>query len=283
MIDALLLFLQAAPATAAGPLPSDPVPADWRPIPDDELMVMTLADGRVVTIRLAGPQAPQHVANVRALARAHWWDGLTVYRVQENWVVQWGDQSERKPLADGVVKVPAAEYDLAAGFHPAQRLARADAYSAASGITADGWAVAGDGAGAGWLTHCYASVGVARDAAPDTGSGTELFAPLGGSARRLDRNYTIVGRVIDGMGTLAALPRSAAPMGMYATAAERIPIATVRLASDLPAASRPHWQYRSADNPRFAAMIALREHPGGMVALGGVDVCDVPLAVRRAE
>ena len=46
----------------------------------------------------------------------------------------------------------------------------------------------------------------------------------------------------------------------------------------------PHkWQYRAADNPRFAALIAGKEHPTGLTALGGIDVCDVPLPVRRAE
>ena len=91
-------------------------------------------------------------------------------------MAQWGDpaekDAERRPLPADVVKVPAAEYDIA-GFAPAQRLIRADAYSNASGITADGWPVATDGT-ASWITHCYGSVGVARDSSPDTGSGSEL-------------------------------------------------------------------------------------------------------------
>ena len=215
------------------------------------------------------------------LALAHWWDGTSVYRVQDNWVAQWGDVTEKKPLPAGVAARPAAEYDIA-GFAPAVRLMRHDAYSMASGITADGWPVATDGTHA-WLAHCYGTVGVARDASPDTGTGAELFTPLGGSARRLDRNYTIVGRVIDGMDYLSALPRSRAEMGMYATAAEATPIVSVRLASDMPAAERPHYQYRAADNPRFAAMVAAKANPEPpTVSLGGIDVCDVPLATRRA-
>jgi peptidylprolyl isomerase len=280
-----LLAAQAAPATT---LPSDPVASDWRPIPDDELLVMTLAGNRTVVIRLAPRSAPEHVANVRRLAQAKWWDGQSVYRVQEGWVAQWGDPndddvpgkpSQRKPMPANVVKVPAAEYDIAT-FAPAQRLARADAYSTASGITADGWPVATDGK-ASWVTHCYGTVGVARDSSPDTGSGSELFTPIGQAARRLDRNYTIVGRVIEGMQYLSALTRSEAPLGVYATAAERTPIVSARLASDIPAAERPHFEYRAADNARFAAMLDLRLHPKGLVALGGIDVCDVPLAARR--
>jgi cyclophilin family peptidyl-prolyl cis-trans isomerase len=286
---ALLLALAAVqaahavpvPAAAAtAPLPSDAADEDWRPIPDDELLVMTLAGGRTVAIRLAASYAPEHVANVRRLALAHWWDATSVYRVQENWVTQWGDQTEKKPLPAGVTPRPAPEFDIAA-FHPAQPLA-ADAYAAATGITADGWPVATNGTAA-WLTHCYGTVGVARDTLPDTGSGAELFMPVGGSARRLDRNYTIVGRVIEGAGFLSGLPRSDTPMGMYATAAERLPIISVRLASDMPAPSRPHYQYRAADNPRFAALIASKRDPKPpTVGLGGLDVCDVALATRRA-
>src|SRR3954470_17254454 len=134
---ALLAAIQAAPTPPAPPLSSDAAPADWRPIPDDELMVITLTGNRTIVIRLAARLAPEHVANVRKLALAHWWDGTSVYRVQENWVTQWGDATEKKPLPDSIVKVPAAEYEVAAG-PLAQRLSRADAYSQISGVTADG-------------------------------------------------------------------------------------------------------------------------------------------------
>ena len=282
MIAPLLALLAAvAPQSAAAPSPSDPLPADWKPIPDDELLVMTLGNGHDVVIRLAPGYAPEHVANVRRLANAHWWDGTSVYRVQENWVAQWGDATEKKPLPDDVVAVPAAEYEIAA-FAPAQRMAKADAYSTASGITADGWPIATDGTAA-WLAHCYGTVGVARNASPDTGTGAELFTPIGESARRLDRNYTIVGRIIEGMQYLSALPRSDAEMGVYATEAERTPIVTARLASDIPAAERPHFEYRAADNARFAALIAKRAHPEPPTVAIGADVCDVSLPTRRVD
>ncbi|MEI5688633.1 peptidylprolyl isomerase [Sphingomonas kyungheensis] len=276
------LLLAAAPLQAAAATPADPIDADWQAVPDDELLVMTLASGKQVVIRLAPAFAPAHVANIRALARARWWDDASVYRVQENWVAQWGDATEKKPLPAGITDHPAAEFEIA-GFQPAVRLAKADSYSSASGITADGWPVATNGRQA-WLTHCYGMVGVARDALPSTGSGAELFTPIGQSARRLDRNYTVVGRIVDGMGYLSALPRSDAPMGVYADPAERTGIVSVRLASDMPAAGRPHFQYRRADNPRFAAAVAKREHPDApTVGLGGAAVCDVLPAVRRAR
>ena len=270
----------AAPKSPKAAVSSSAEEGDWRPIADDAILVMTLGGGGRVVIRLDPERAPGHVANIRRLARAHWWDGESVYRVQDNWVAQWGDATEKKPLPDGITPVPLPEYDFPA--RPlAQKLERADAYARVTGISADGWPVASDGKTE-WIAHCYGTVGVARNDSPDTGTGAELFMPLGGSARRLDRNYTVVGRVIEGAGFLSALPRSSAPMGVYATAAERMPIISVRLAADLPPAERPHYQYRAADNPRYAALIARKVHPEPpTVALGGVDVCDVPLETRR--
>ncbi len=281
MLSLFLLAAAPVPQAAPAPSPADPVEADWRAIPDDEMLVITLANGKQVMIRLAAAMAPAHVGNIRTLARTHWWDGTSVYRVQENWVAQWGDATEKKPLPAGVSDRPAAEFEIAA-FRPAVRMSKADSYSTASGITADGWPVATDG-GQAWLTHCYGMVGVARDALPSTGSGAELFTPIGQSARRLDRNYTVVGRIVEGMRYLSALPRSEAAMGVYADARERTGIVSVRLASDIPAAERPKFQYRSADNPRFAAAVARRENPEApTVGLGGAAVCDVLPAVRRA-
>ncbi|NJR80261.1 peptidylprolyl isomerase [Sphingomonas corticis] len=279
----LLAPVQAvAPATP--PAPHDPLPADWRAIPDDEVMIVTLAGGRTVVVRLAATYAPLHVENIRRLARARWWDGASVYRVQENWVAQWGDATEKKPLPVGVaVSVPPEfETQAPAAAVPAARMARADTHSTFSGITADGWPVGADGAGHQWLTHCYGMVGVARDADPTSGTGAELFTPIGQSARRLDRNYAVAGRVIEGMKWLSALPRSDAPLGVYPTAEERLPIVSAVLASDLPAAARPRFQYRAADNPRFLAALRRRENPPApTIGSGAIDVCEMPLETRR--
>ncbi|WP_294333674.1 peptidylprolyl isomerase [uncultured Sphingomonas sp.] len=277
------LAAQTSPQTAAparpAPAAAEPLPEDWHDIPDDEILLLQLQGGHQVAIRLAARFAPAHVSNIRKLATARWWDGESVYRVQENWVAQWGDASEKKPLPPELLTRPPAEFEIGA-FTPAQRLSKPDSYASATGITADGWPIASDGKAA-WLTHCYGMVGVARDQLPDTGSGSELFTPIGQSARRLDRNYTVVGRIVEGMQYLSALPRSGAAMGVYATAAERTGILWVKLASQLPADERPHFQYRAADNARYAAMIALRENPAPPTVATGLNVCDLPAAVRR--
>ncbi len=275
---------QATPTPApAPPLPSDPVAADWVAVPDDEILVFTLANGHGFTLRLAPAYAPAHVANIRALARARWWDTATsVYRVQDNYVAQWGDATEKKPLVPGVADGIAAEYDMA-GPTAVARLAKSDPYAQWAGYSADGWPLAGSGARQ-WLPHCYGMVGVARDLAPSVGSGAELYTVIGHAPRALDRNIAVVGRVVDGIEWLSSLPRGTGELGFYATPAERSPIVSARLASDLPAATRPHFQYREARNSRFTAWIAGRENrtpPFFTVPAGGADICNALPPVRR--
>lgn len=272
------LALQA-PAALAQTASAEAAAEDWRDIPPDEVMMITFQDGRQVYIRLAPRYAPGHVANIRKFTEARWWDGASVYRVQENWVTQWGDATEQKPLPPTILARPPAEFEIGP-FAAAQRLSKADAYSTVSGVTADGWPIASDGKAA-WLTHCYGMVGVARDSLPDTGTGAELFTPIGQSARRLDRNYTVVGRIIEGMQIMSAFPRSNAAMGVYANPRDRSPIASVRLLSQLPEEDRVTFQYRAADNARYAALIASRENPAPPTIATGVSVCDLPVGVRR--
>ncbi|WP_188659876.1 peptidylprolyl isomerase [Sphingomonas metalli] len=277
----------AAPAPAAAPpaapTPADPLSEDWVTIPDDEMLILTLARGGTVAIRLAAPYAPVHVANIRRLAAARWWDaGASVYRVQDNYVAQWGDATEKKPLPADVVANPPPEYERA-GASAVARLGRRDPYADWAGFSRDGWPLAGNFQTE-WLPHCYGMVGVARDLAPSTGSGAELYAVIGHGPRALDRNVAIVGRVVDGIERLSSLPRGTGDLGFYVGEGERAPIASARLASDLPEAGRPRFQYRRSDNPRFTAWIAGRENrqpPFFVVPAGGADICNAMPPVRR--
>lgn len=270
---------QQAPATETADWRA--IESDWRAIPADELLVMDLAGGRRVIIRLAGAYTPEHVANVRALARARWWDGTTVYRVQDNWVTQWGGAGiGKQDLPPGVQPSPAAEFEFQ-GFPVAHRLERSDAYSAASGLTADGWAIASNGTH-GWLAHCYGTVAVAHGQ-QDTGSGAELFVSISSRTRRIDRDFAIVGLVIEGMHHLSSLPRADGG-GFYETVEEQAPIVSVRLGSEVTDGEPLLFEYRATDNERYAALIEKTVNAGPPARrLGGIDVCDVPLETRRVE
>lgn len=280
---ALMSLFGIAPAPVQDASPQA-IAADWHAVPDDELLVMTLAGGRQVYIRLAPRYAPAHVGNIRKLAQAHWWDGTSVYRVQDNYVAQWGDVSEEKPLPPEVLPRLPAEYDWP-GYDGVTRFARPDPYAVTTGFSADGWPLGSDGTRS-WLTHCYGMVGVARNLAPDTGSGSELYTIIGHAPRHLDRNIALVGRVIAGIEHLSSLPRGTDQMGLYAAGQTPVPILSVRLGSQLPADERPRFEYRATDNARFAAWLRARENrepPFFTVPAGGADICNAMPEVRRAR
>ena len=289
---ALLAAAQAAPAPAPAPAPKPTAaqlaaaaPASaWGAIDPQDLLLIDFADGRRSVIWLAPAFAPVHVANIRTIARSGWWKDATVYRVQDNYVTQWGDATEKKPPAAGIVPKPPAEYEWAWGAHGvAVDNPYRDAYATRTGFTPSGWAVAGDGARQ-WLPHCYGMVGVARDLAPDTGTGGDLYTVIGHAPRHLDRNIALVGRVIDGMAALSALPRgTGGGLGLYEDPKQRVPIKRIAIAADLPAEDRPAFEYLRPDAPVFEATLEARANRGGpffTVPAGATDLCNVMVPVR---
>jgi len=284
---AAALLVGAAPAKkllTPNDLVTQAPPAAWRAIPADDLVVLDLANGGRVVIQLAPQFAPVHVANIKALARGHYWDGATVYRVQDNYVAQWGLNESDKPWPAGVVAKPPAEYTRSLKGLAITRLGSPDPYAPGAGFAA-GWPVAYSAKG-GWadLAHCYGSVGVGRDLSPDTGTGGELYAVIGHGPRQLDRNIALVGRVVDGIDRLSTLPRGTEALGFYKDKAQYAPIARIRIASDIPAAERPAYEVMDTASPTFARYLKLRanRHDDFYIRpAGGVDLCNVQVPVRK--
>ena len=256
----------------------------WRDVDPENLMVIDFKNGKRVVVQLAPQFAPVHVANIKALAKAGWWTGAAVYRVQDNYVAQWGNNESEKPVPPGVVAKPPAEYErrlAGLAIHP---LGSADAYAPKAGFTL-GWPIAYDPKGkTANLTHCYGSVGVGRDLSPDTGMGGELYAAIGHAPRHLDRVIAVVGRVVEGIENFSSLPRGTEALGFYKERSSDVPIAQVRLAADIPAAERPSFQYMDTASPSFAAYVRLRANRKDDFYIrpaGGVDLCNAPVPVRR--
>lgn len=286
----LLAALAATPAFAADLPPATPAavvaqaPATaWQAIPADDLLVMTLEGDKRVVIQLAPGLSPRHVANIVMLAKAHWWDGTSINRVQDNYVVQWGDATEKKPMPPGLSVTSADDYGLPLANRrlAVTPLPYPDPYAPSTGFVA-GWPVAMDGDAA-WLPHCYGYVGVGRNVSPDAGTGAELYAVIGQAPRQLDRNIAVVGRVIEGMATLSSLPRGSGDLGFYTPREHPVPIVTVRLASDLPEAERPRFAMMDTTSPSFAQYLRLRANRKDDFydrPAGGVDLCNAPVPVK---
>ncbi|MGQ0558602.1 MAG: peptidylprolyl isomerase [Sphingosinicella sp.] len=260
--------------------------ADWREVAPEDLLVMDLAEGGRVIVELAPDFAPVHIANVRAFARGGWWNNANIYRVQDNYVAQWGNGDAEVTLPTGVERTPPAEYDRPLQGLSPRPLGFPDSYAPMAGH-AGGWPIAWDPeSGRAWLAHCYASVGVGRGLAPDTGTGGELYAVIGHAPRHLDRNIATIGRVVEGIALLSARPRGTGNLGFYDTARNErpIPIRAVRLAADMPEAERPRFEALRSDSEAFSAYVTGRANRGGSffnVPAGGVDLCNVNVPVRR--
>jgi peptidylprolyl isomerase len=288
----LLLFTAAALLIGAAPAKKSLTPNDivaaapasaWKTIAPDDLLVLDLASGGRVVIQLAPAFAPVHVANIQALARGKYWDGATIYRVQDNYVAQWGLNESDKPWPAGVTAKPPAEYTRALTGLAVKPLGFADPYAPGAGFV-DGWPVAYSPK-AGWanLAHCYGSLGVGRDLSPDTGTGGELYAAIA-PIRHLDRNIAVVGRVIDGIDKLSSLPRGTKALGFYEDKGAFVPIASIRIASTIPAAERPAYEYLDTASASFAAYLRVRANRKDDFYIrpaGGVDLCNVNVPVRK--
>jgi cyclophilin family peptidyl-prolyl cis-trans isomerase len=257
------------------------------------------------------------VGNIRKLAAAKWWDGTSVNRVQDNYVVQWGDATEKKALPEGLANLSLAKTVNPYETEPENPFSYANVGSAiwtgstdarpaegrypfttnkhvydAYGSSAlwSGWPVGlrYDGKKKkdlkiiAWPVHCYGMVGVGRNLSPDTGTGAELYTVIGHAPRHLDRNIALVGRVIEGIEHLSSLPRGTGGLGFYEKEEERVPILSVRMGNDV--ADLPAFVYLSTESASFAAYAdarANRRDPFFNVPAGGADICNIPVPVRR--
>jgi len=324
------LTLVAAAEPSAAPMPGvspgeviAAAPADhWVRIAPADLLVMELAPDaagkprRVVIQLIAAPISEPWVANIRKLAAAHWWDGTAIVRVQDNYVVQWGDPdgedaAKAKPLPNGVAALSETDglrkRDYVVGLPqdfsdqtgsrfpvPPPRLP-ADSYARnphfykswpmANDTKGRAASVAGGGGGyQAWPVHCYGMVGVGRNISPDMGSGAELYTVIGHAPRHLDRNIALVGRVVEGIEHLSSLPRGTGELGFYETPAERTVIRQVRLASDLPQGERPALEYLDSASESFARYADARSNRKDAffnIPAGGADICNIPVPIRK--
>jgi peptidylprolyl isomerase len=264
-------ILQAAPA------------ADWRAIEPENTLYLEIPSGRVV-IELAPAYAPVNVAAVRKLVREGYFDGSAIIRSQDNYVVQWA-RAEDDPRAKAMaaVKLKPEFWRVMDGGLPFTKLGYVDTYAPEVGFSA-GFPVARDPRSREtWLVHCYGSVGVGRDNAADSGNGAELYAVIGQSPRNLDRNITLVGRVVQGIEKLSVMPRGSGPMGFYEKPAQWTPIASTRVAADVPAAERVELQALRTESATFKTVVATRasrKEEWFREPVGKIGVCNVPLPVR---
>jgi len=249
-VVALCLTLPFALAT---PVTGQPADDAWRNLDPERTLIMSVA-GRSISIELSPDLAPLHVDRIREIVRAGLFDGGAIIRSQDNYVTQWSTRDSTEFEADPMPP----EFEASGLLEPFYRLPDPDTYAPETGFVG-GFPVARDpAAGITWGTHCYGAVGVARGGEPTSGDGTSLYVIIGEGPRHLDRNVSIVGRVVAGMEHLSTMPRGSGAMGFYGESAPPIRIDSVRVESDLDPERRTHVQIMRTDSDAFHAFVQSR-------------------------
>ncbi len=288
----------AACATRPSALDAATVNTTWRAVDPDNLVLLTLAEG-VVAIELFPEAAPATADSFRKAVRSGFYDGEYFYRVIEGHVAQAGREFDAELAAWPGLPLEAERRISAEGFRPH---GNADLFAPEVGHRA-GFAVGRD-SGREWLLNCPGTVGMARDAAPDTGA-TEFFVPLQ-PRRYLDRNYTVFGRVIAGLEHIHGLarvdpfteeetaalysddPELAAQMRAYRRSRlEPNVILSAAVAADLPAAERPSFEVMDTASAEWAALKeSKRDYTANTAFVVDpprvLDICTLPVPTRRA-
>jgi len=259
--------------------------SDWRHLDPDNTLYMQLSNGLVV-FELAPKFAPAHIANIRNLVSNRYFDGLSIIRSQDNYVVQWGDvnagTNSARTQGNALAVLELEAYRNAKNL-PFTALASRDAYADEVGFS-DGFPVGRDGAdGRAWLTHCYGMLGVGRGNSPRSGNGAELYVVTGHAPRHLDRNVTLVGRVVHGIEHLTTLPRGTGPLGFYENETEYVPIESIRFGSELAEDERLAIELLRTDTDTFQSLVEARRYRAEEWFVDPADrigLCNVPLPTR---
>lgn len=263
-------------------------PSDWRTLDPNKTIYMELASGRVI-IELAPTFAPEHSKNIVALAKEKYFDGLSINRAHDNFVVQWGDPEEDEKKRRG--------FKIAKQQLPAEFVRKSDGLAFTRLPDVDGWAqhvgfVEGMPAAKNtvtnqaWLTHCYGMVGAGRGLEADSSNGSELYVVIGQSPRQLDRNITTVGRVVQGMELLSIMQRGTGPLGFYEKAEQRTPIKSVRLMADVAEEDRTAMEIMRTDTETFTQLVEARRNRRDdfyKTPAGHIDICNVPIPTRPVK
>jgi len=256
-------------APAAPPPPPKPTAADWRTPDPDNLLVINTNKGQII-VELSPEVAPKSAERLRVLARQHFYDGLTFFRVIDGFMDQTGD-----PLntGEGGSKLPNVVGEFTFRRDPTTpfvTVAQPDGESLGFlGIMPVAsqpqalMSMTNDGKVGAWSQFCPGVLGMARAADPD--SANSQFFLMREAYPKLEKQYTAAGRVIVGEDVVRAIKLGEPPTP------PQDKMISVRLASDLPPLERPTVKVLKTSSAAFKAIVdEARDEKGA-----DFSICDV--------
>ena len=264
----MIAVLLSASAAGAGPSRV----RDWTPLDPENLLVIDTTKGRIL-VAMSPDLAPKAVERVKLLAREHVYDGLLFHRVIEGFVDQTGNPNNHD---GGVSSHPDLAAEFVARLEPGRfspvRFASDSQQGFVGAVPVEAVSAAEAGRSADgklrlWGAYCPGVAGMGRQADPGSAN-SEIFF-MRDSSRRLDRDYTVWGKVVVGLDSVRAMAVGEPP-------AEPDRMIKVTVASDLTAGDQPKVEIMEAKSPAFQKLIGQARTAKG----ADFTVCDLDLPVR---
>ena len=258
----------------------------WRTVDADNLLRITTTEG-VIWVELAEAFAPTHTARMRELARMDWFDFKVWHRVLDGFMAQGGGALDNPSVAAPTAPIQ-AEFTIRRDpfeievtelqervVNPRADTSRVQAgywngFPAGTQASAAA-AIMGDGRVSSWLLHCDGAAAMARTSDPD--SGNAQFYIVRGSAEHLNAQYTVWGKVRDGLEVVYALNEGT--LGETPGFSPSF-IEDISVASDLPQAERATIEVMDTTSDAFAGYLDAVRNAGGELP----DICEIDVPVR---
>lgn len=270
----------AAVAAPKSPPPANPAPpaapaaADWRTPDPDDLLVIDTNKGRVI-VEMVPEVAPLFTQRMRELAREHFFDGQTFFRVIDDFMDQTGDPENRGTGGSSKPDLQ-AEFTFRRGSDTPFVLA-VDQGVAEVGfikslaVTTQSMMLAPmtkDGKISGYALFCLGVAGAARG--EEENSANSQFFLMRANYPNLERHYAAWGRVIAGQDVVTAI-KTGEPVADPQDRMERL-----RLLSDMPEKARPTIRVIDPAGPWFKTEMARTRAAKG----ADFSACDVNIPVE---
>lgn len=245
--------------------------SDWRQLEPENTLVIDSSKGRMI-VEMRPDMAPKGVERIKRLAREKTYDGLQFHRVVGQFVAQTGNPNNKDGgktdysnlPAEMVFRLPYQAIDIFAsrnsdattgflGSVPIQTVPVTDAISKANGEVRS------------WGAHCPGVAGMGRDDPRDSAN-SEFYFMLA-ATRRLDRDYTVFGRVVSGMDVLLNITHGEPPNNPDI-------MKNVRVLADIPATERPKVSVMSG--AALETLITKKRQEKG----ADFSICDVQIPAR---